>query len=54
MFFGSFVVGSFFSQFNQWIDNPSSAVNLIGTAVPQVCPSAVRLCRSHPDPVVVR
>ncbi len=54
VFFGSFVVGSFFSQFNQWIDNPSSAVNLIGTAVPQVCPSAVRLCRSHPDPVVVR
>lgn len=36
VFFGSFIVGSFFSQFNQWIDNPSSAVNLIGTAVPQV------------------
>ena len=32
---GSFLVGSFFSQFHQWIDNPSSAVNLLGTAVPQ-------------------
>lgn len=35
VFFGSFVVGSFFSQFNQWVSNPGSAVNLIGTAVPQ-------------------
>ena len=32
---GTFLVGSFFSQFHQWIDNPSSAVNLLGTAVPQ-------------------
>jgi len=32
---GSFLVGSFFSQFHQWLNNPSSAVNLLGTAVPQ-------------------
>ena len=32
---GTFLVGSFFSQFHQWLDNPSSAVNLLGTAVPQ-------------------
>ena len=35
MWLGSFLVGSFFSQFHQWLNNPSSAVNLLGTAVPQ-------------------
>ena len=34
VWFGSFVAGSFFSQFQQWINNPASAVNIIGTAVP--------------------
>jgi len=32
---GTMVVGSFLSQLNQWIDDPGSAVDLLGTAVPK-------------------
>jgi hypothetical protein len=31
---GSFLTGTFFNQLKQWVNAPSSAVNLIGTAVP--------------------
>ena len=34
VFLGSFLAGSLFSQFNAWIDNPSSAVTILGTAAP--------------------
>ena len=35
VFFGSFIVGSFLTQFHQWLNNPASVVNLMGTAIPQ-------------------
>ncbi|KAK9804434.1 hypothetical protein WJX72_012500 [[Myrmecia] bisecta] len=34
VFFGSFLVGSFLTQANQWIKDPASALNLLGTAAP--------------------
>lgn len=37
---GTMITGSFLSQLNQWIAKPSSAVNILGTAVPKVCTAA--------------
>ncbi|KAK9852109.1 hypothetical protein WJX84_005426 [Apatococcus fuscideae] len=34
VFFASFVSGSFFNQFSQWISDPASAVTIIGSAAP--------------------
>lgn len=34
MFLGTIIGGSLFNQFNQWIDSPSSAVTILGTAAP--------------------
>ena len=34
VFLGSVIGGTLFNQFNQWIDSPSSAVTILGTAVP--------------------
>ena len=33
-FLGSFIGGALFNQFNQWVDNPTSAVTILGTAAP--------------------
>lgn len=49
---GTMVVGSFLSQLNQWIDDPGSAVDLLGTAVPKVPlpasqPGACKPCLHH-------
>ena len=35
VFFASFIGGSFFSQFKQWIQNPTSAITIIGSAAPR-------------------
>ena len=34
VFLGSFLVGSFFTNFRNWLDNPSSAATILGTAAP--------------------
>lgn len=34
VFLGSFIAGSLFTQFEQWIKNPESAVTILGTAAP--------------------
>lgn len=34
VFIGSFIGGALFNQFNQWIDDPTSAVTILGTAAP--------------------
>ena len=34
VFLASFIGGSFFTQFQQWIDDPSSAVTIIGMSAP--------------------
>ena len=34
VFLGSFIGGALFNQFNQWINDPTSAITILGTAAP--------------------
>lgn len=34
VFLGSFLVGSFFTNFRNWLDDPSQAATILGTAAP--------------------
>ena len=34
VFLGSFIGGALFNQFNQWINDPASAITILGTAAP--------------------